>query len=181
LSRRGFFKTSLAGAMTLFAVPRGFAAFHQREARPVGRLSLYNINNGERLSVTFRDAAGNYDPDALNSLNWILRCHVTNETTSMDTKILEFLKMTDNMLGGDNEIHIISGYRSPRYNNLLRSKSRGVARNSLHLSGRAIDIAIPGHRLVNVKRSALNLQLGGVGYYPTDGFVHLDSGAFRTW
>ena len=181
LSRRRFLTTSLAGALTLFAAPRGFAGFHRNEGRRAGRLSLYNINNGERLTVTFRDAAGNHDPEALNSLNWILRCHFTNEATSMDTKVLEFLNLTDNMLGGDNEIHIISGYRSHRYNSLLRKKSRGVARDSLHLSGRAIDIAIPGHRLANIKRAALGLRTGGVGYYPTDGFVHLDSGAFRNW
>ncbi len=181
LSRRGFLKTSLAGIVMHFAASEGLTGFCHDEGRPVGHLSLYNTHNGERLSATFRDAMGNYDRDALNSLNWILRCHYTNEATAMDAKILEFLNRTDNMLGGDNEIHIISGYRSPCYNNLLRSKGRGGGRKSLHLSGRAIDVAIPGHNLDKIKRAAQGLRLGGVGYYPAAGFVHLDSGAFRTW
>ncbi len=168
-------------ASTLLTVPRGIAGIRRDEGRQVGRLSLYNTHNGERLSVTFRDTAGNYDRDALNALNWILRCHYTNEATSMHANIIEFLNRTDNMLGGDNELHIISGYRSPCYNNILRGKGRGVARNSLHLSGRAIDVAIPGHHIENIKKAALGLRMGGVGYYPGAGFVHLDSGAFRTW
>jgi uncharacterized protein YcbK (DUF882 family) len=174
-------KTSLAGAVALMAARRGFAAVNRGEEMSPGRLSLYNTHNGERLSVAFRDAAGNYDLDSLNSLNWILRCHFTNEATTIDANTLEFLSMVDKRLGGDNEIHIISGYRSPRYNTLLRSNGRGVASKSLHLSGRAVDIAIPGQSLEHIRKIALDLRMGGVGYYPGAGFVHLDSGAVRTW
>lgn len=181
LSRRGFIKATLLGAITLFGAGTTFGRTVSPEELPTGRLSLYNTHSGERLRVIFRDSAGNYDLDALNALNWALRCHYTNEATEMDLNTLEFLNLVDNSLGGDNEIHIISGYRSPAYNGLLRSNGRGVARNSLHLSGKAIDIAIPGKNIASVRQAAVSLRLGGVGYYPGKGFVHIDSGNFRTW
>lgn len=181
LSRRGFLRAALAGAFALLGAGTSFGSMALPEELPEGRLSLYNTHNGERLSVTYRDAAGNYDLDALNALNWALRCHYTNEATEMDLNTLEFLNLVDNKLGGDNEIHIISGYRSPAYNGLLRSSGRGVARNSLHLSGKAIDIAIPGKNIASVRQTAVSLHLGGVGFYPGKGFVHIDSGSFRTW
>jgi uncharacterized protein YcbK (DUF882 family) len=84
-------------------------------------------------------------------------------------------------LGGGNEIHVISGYRSPQYNDHLLSRGRKVAKQSLHLEGRALDIRIPGTALSLLQRTALSLRLGGVGYYPRGNFVHIDSGAFRTW
>lgn len=84
-------------------------------------------------------------------------------------------------MGADNELHIISGFRSPEYNQLLIRKGRGVIRHSLHLEGKAIDFRIPGVDLGTVRRVALSLERGGVGYYPRSGFVHLDSGAFRFW
>ncbi|WP_298267526.1 DUF882 domain-containing protein [Geobacter sp.] len=159
------------------AFPKGLA----NAPLPEGRLSFYNIHNGERLTVTYRPPEGDYDPEAISAINWILRCHYTNESTEMDVRTIEYLNMVDKKLGGGNEIHVISGYRSPQYNRLLRGEGRHVAKHSLHMSGKAIDIAIPGKSLESVRHTALNLQRGGVGYYPGPGFVHLDSGAFRSW
>jgi len=100
----------------------------------------------------------------------------------MDVRVIEFLNALDKRLGGDNEIHVISGFRSPEYNRLLARKGRrGVARHSLHLSGRAIDLRIPGVSPNVIKKAALDMRYGGVGYYPRRGFVHLDSGTFRHW
>jgi uncharacterized protein YcbK (DUF882 family) len=88
----------------------------------------------------------------------------------------------DKRLGGGNEIHIISGFRSSRYNAMLRKEGHGgVARKSLHTKGKAIDIAIPGVDLRTLRTAALDLRYGGVGYYPGPGFVHIDSGSYRTW
>lgn len=187
LSRRGFLKATLTGALTLMGIGSAFARFESTPplANPVyltpGHLTLFNTHTRERITVTFRDTAGNYDIDSLNTLNWILRCHYTNETTEMDVNTLEFLNLVDKKLGGGNEIHVISAYRSPTYNNMLRESGHGVARQSLHLSGRAIDISIPGKSLAGIREAAVDLRMGGVGYYPGSGFVHIDSGAFRTW
>jgi uncharacterized protein YcbK (DUF882 family) len=180
-SRRAFFKASLAGALTLALQRPVFAKKTIREELPEGKLSLYNTHNRERLTVTYRRTGDEYDPEALKALNWILRCHYTNQETEMDIRTLEFLNILDKKLGGNNEIHIISGFRSPTYNKLLRQEGHHVARHSLHQVGKAIDISIPGTGLDKIRRVALNLKYGGVGYYPGAGFVHIDSGTFRTW
>ena len=177
-TRRTFLQTALAGALSLGV---GGTSFAKAMLAEKGSLSLYNTHTQERLSVTFRQADGNYDIDALNALNWILRCHYTNQETIMDVNTIEYLNLVDNRLGGGNEIHIISGYRSPTYNSLLSGNGRHVAKHSLHLLGKAIDIAMPGVDLPSIRRTAVALQMGGVGYYPDAGFVHIDSGKFRTW
>ena len=187
-SRRTFLKASLAGAFALFG-GRAFAkelimpALPARggPGRPEGKLSLYNVHTDERLKVTYRDPWGAYDPWALSDLNYILRCHYTREVKEMDIDVIEFLNAVDKGLGGGNEIHIISGYRSPEYNDLLRREGRGVVKNSMHLSGKAIDISIPRVDLDALRKTAVSLGYGGVGYYPKSGFVHIDSGRFRTW
>lgn len=177
-TRRTFLQTALAGAL---AIGTGGTSFAKALLAEKGSLSLYNTHTDERLSVTFRSPDGSYDIEALNAVNRILRCHFTNQQTIMDVKTIEFLNLVDNRLGGGNEIQIISGYRSPTYNSLLSSNGRHVAKHSLHLVGKALDINIPGVDLHTVRRTAVALQLGGVGYYPGAGFVHIDSGKFRTW
>jgi uncharacterized protein YcbK (DUF882 family) len=180
-TRRTFLRTALTGALALGGAGTTLARIVPLRDLPEGTLSLFNTHNQERLAVTYRKADGSYDVGALNALNWILRCHFTNEQTVMDVNTIEYLNLVDKKLGGGNEIHVISGYRSPSYNSLLRHNSRAVAKHSLHLSGRALDIAIPGIELDKVRHSAVALRLGGVGYYPGAGFVHIDSGTFRTW
>jgi uncharacterized protein YcbK (DUF882 family) len=150
-------------------------------AIPEGRLSLYNLHTDERLTVVFRGKSGEYDAQALQALNHILRCHYTNQVGTMDVRVLEFLNAVDHQLGGGHEMHIVSGYRSHEYNDLLIRKGSGVAKESLHLSGRAVDIQIPGIEPSLVRHTALALRFGGVGYYPVSGFVHLDSGRVRWW
>jgi uncharacterized protein YcbK (DUF882 family) len=183
-ARRTFLKLSLAGMLGLYGLS-GTARAGEEDSLvqpiPPGELTLYNTHTDERLTVAFRDSAGAYDLSALGALNHLLRCHYTNEQTDMDVCTLEYLNQLDKELGGGHEIHIISGYRSPRYNELLISKGHRVARHSLHLSGRAIDVAFPSVNLPEVRRAALGLRRGGVGYYPGDGFVHLDSGSYRSW
>ncbi len=180
-SRRSFLKGSLLGALILFGSNPVFASEFTTEETSEGRLSLFNTHSRERIQVTYRDKAGNYDFEALNRINWILRCHFTGEVATMDIRTLEYLNEVDNKLGGNHEIHVISGYRSPRYNNLLLQEGHKVARHSLHMEGKAIDIQIPGLELDRVRDVALNMRYGGVGYYPDAGFVHIDSGNFRTW
>lgn len=180
-NRRTFLKASLSAAMLLVGGRGAYARRLVPDNLPEGRLSLFNTHNEERLTVTYRTASDGYDPGALAALNRILRCRYTGEAAEMDPRVIEYLNLLDKELGGGNEIHIISGYRSPEYNRLLRSAGHRVAKSSLHLKGRAIDISLPGVNLGKVRQTALALRMGGVGYYPGAGFVHLDSGAFRTW
>jgi uncharacterized protein YcbK (DUF882 family) len=179
-NRRSFLKFSLTTAMIFLGMQPASAGTAGRTRRN-SRLSLYNIHTGEKLRIAYRNAAGEYDPDSLSAINWILRCHYTNKVKEIDTDVIDYLKVMDKTFGGDNQIHIISGYRSPEYNSLLQQEGRGVAKRSMHLLGKAIDFFIPRVSLKNLQMAAVSLQAGGVGYYPQTGFVHIDSGNFRTW
>lgn len=179
--RRTFLKASL---LTVLAVSGGQFAWARdllEDGLPPGKISLYNTHTSESLEVTYRDRTGEYDMAALNDISWLLRCHQTDEVCEIDVRTIEFLNMVDQRLGGNHQFHVLSGYRSPSYNERLRQQGRGVAKHSLHLEGKAIDIRIPRVNLSNLRRAALGLKYGGVGYYPKTGFVHLDSGDFRTW
>ncbi len=179
-NRRSFLKASLIGAAALLgrlARPDEALAL----ALPPGELSLYNTHTGERLEVTYRDGSGRYDPAALGTIDHVLRCHYTGEVARMDFRVIEFLNLVDKTLGGAHEIQIISGFRSVAYNEWLIRHGHGVAKRSLHLAGKAIDVRIAGVDLDAVRRAALGLELGGVGYYLRSHFVHLDSGRVRAW
>lgn len=148
---------------------------------PEARLTFFNVWTDERLDVTYRNEEGEYDLDALDEVNHILRCHYTNEVAAIDVRVLEHINLVQKKLGGDREIHIISGFRSPEYNAILVRSGRRAAKNSLHMQGQAVDLQIPGIHPKMVRQAALELGYGGVGYYPRSKFVHLDSGPFRTW
>lgn len=181
-SRRTFIKTAIVGAALLFSNPAfPMELLQEDKTMPEGRIILNNGKTGERLDVRFRDEFGEYDPDALKSINHLMRCHYSDEELPIDIGVIEFLNAVDKQLGGYNEIEVISGYRSKKYNDMLRRKSRRVARHSLHLVGKAVDFRIQGIKLKEIKKTALNMEYGGVGYYPRANFVHLDSGRFRFW
>ncbi|MDR7420471.1 MAG: DUF882 domain-containing protein [Armatimonadota bacterium] len=148
---------------------------------PEGRLLLYNLHTEERLDVTYRDPTGTYDHDALAAIDRLLRCHYSGRVASIDVRLIEFLHAVDRQLGGPHHIHVVSGYRSPEYNEWLIRHGRGAAKNSLHVEGKAVDIRIPDVGLDALRRAAQSLGYGGVGYYPRPGFVHLDSGRPRLW
>ncbi|HSA61991.1 MAG TPA: DUF882 domain-containing protein [Nitrospiraceae bacterium] len=179
-TRRTLLRTALAGCAMLGArllCPPVTVA----RALPEGQLTLVNLWTDERLEVTYRNEAGEYDLDALDDVNHILRCHYTGEVAAIDVRVLEHVNLVQKKLGGDREIHIISGFRSPEYNAMLVRSGRRAARNSLHVQGQAIDLQIPGIHPKMVRQAALELGYGGVGYYPRSKFVHLDSGPFRQW
>jgi uncharacterized protein YcbK (DUF882 family) len=180
-SRRFFLKASLLMTTLAFFDPKKALASFSAGKQPSGRLNLYNIHTGEKINTIYRDGDGQYNTGAIKEMNWLLRCHYTDQQHPIDINTLDFLNLVSTRLGCDNEIHVICGYRSPKYNNYLLSRGHKVAKHSLHLEGRALDIRIPGIALSVVQRTALSLRIGGVGYYPNDDFVHIDSGAFRTW
>ncbi len=179
--RRSFLKISLMTTALAFLLPeRVLAAFTTRE-KLSGRLNLYNIHTGEKIRAAYRGPEGLYDSESIKELNWLLRCPYTDRQYPIDIKTLEFLDRVVTRLDSNNEVHVISGYRSPQYNQYLISHGHRVARHSLHTEGRALDIRIPGVSLADVHRTAVSLRIGGVGYYPRDNFIHIDSGAVRIW
>jgi uncharacterized protein YcbK (DUF882 family) len=179
-TRRSFLASSLAAASALLSAARARDAAAAPGAAP-GRLALYNVHTREALTVAYRDAAGRYDRAGIDRLNHVLRCHYTGEVAPIDLRVIEFLRAVDQRLGGDREIHVISGFRSATYNAWLVRHGSGVSPHSLHLVGRAIDVRFPALALAEVRRTALDLGWGGVGYYPDSDFIHLDSGRVRSW
>ncbi len=179
-SRRTLLKASLVGLLMLtgrLTLPSPARA----SGLPEGDLSFFNVHTDERLRVRYRDEAGRYDLSALDDINHILRCHHTGEVAAIDPRLLEHVNLVQKTLGGEGEIHVISGYRSPEYNALLVRKMRRAARHSYHVEGQALDFFIPGVKPRDLRTAALKLQYGGVGYYPRAKFVHLDCGPFRFW
>jgi uncharacterized protein YcbK (DUF882 family) len=143
-------------------------------------LHLYNIHTGEFVKTTFQQA-GHYDQQGLDQLDHLLRDHRSGESTLISRTLLDDIHTLQQLFKPNQAIEIISGYRSPKTNEKLRSMGHGVAKRSLHMQGKAIDIRIPGVNLRQVRKAALALKSGGVGYYPKSGFIHLDVGRVRQW
>ena len=143
-------------------------------------LSLVNANTKETLTVTYW-SDGAYRRAALDKLNLFLRDSQNNQQTEMDPLLFDVLWHTMNLVGYHGEVEVFSGYRSPATNAWLASMSRGVARDSQHMSGNAMDIRFAGVPVFKIRQAARSLQMGGVGYYPRSGFVHLDTGPVRYW
>jgi uncharacterized protein YcbK (DUF882 family) len=179
-SRRFFLKSSLVGMLVLGSRLM-FPETASAQSLPDGRLRLYNAHTDERLRVTYRNRSGRYDQAALTDINYLLRCHHSNQVCEIDIQLLEFVNQVEKLVGRGQDIHIYSAYRAPSYNNLLVRQGRGAVPNSLHTIGQAVDLAIPGVRLSKIRRAAIHLQSGGVGYYGRQGFVHLDTGRVRYW
>ncbi len=145
-------------------------------------LKLYFTHTRERAEITYK-RNGRYLQDGLNQINRFLRDWRRNESTKMDPRLLDLLWETYRATGARDYIHVVSAYRSPATNEMLRKRSSGVASKSQHMLGKAIDFYIPGVKLADLRRVALSLHGGGVGYYPKSGspFVHLDVGSVRHW
>jgi uncharacterized protein YcbK (DUF882 family) len=153
-----------------------------RAAGDTRTITLHHVHTKEDLTVTYKKN-GQYDDEAMKKINWIMRDWRKNQDIKMDPTSIDMLWEVYQDVGAKEPIHIICGFRSPDTNNMLRRRSSGVARNSQHTQGKAIDFYIPGVPLEKLRASALRLQGGGVGYYPTSGspFIHLDDGSVRHW
>ena len=151
------------------------------QADELARLAFVNTHTSESLRVAYREGP-RYLTEALARIDRVLRDHRTGEIHPIAPALLDQLDRLATMLGvGKNPYHVISGYRSPRSNAMLAARSSGVAKKSLHMEGRAIDIRIPGVPLARVHEAALEMKAGGVGFYPKSDFVHLDTGDLRNW
>ena len=168
-------------AALLALVPASFAGVSQAAAE-TRSLKVYFVHTGERAEVVFK-RNGKYDPKGLQTLNRLLRDWRRNEPTRMDPRLWDLVWSVYRSTGAKDYIHAVSGYRSPNTNEMLRSRSKGVAKNSQHRLGKAMDFYIPGVPLKTLRETAMRFQGGGVGYYPTSGspFVHLDVGSVRAW
>jgi uncharacterized protein YcbK (DUF882 family) len=143
-------------------------------------LNLVNFNTQETLTVTYW-SNGAYHRDALNKLNHFLRDSRDNALTEMDPLLFDVLWHTTRIVGYGGTIEVLSAFRSPTTNAWLASVSRGVARDSQHMNGNAMDIRFPGVPVFQIRQAARALNMGGVGFYPRSGFVHLDTGPVRYW
>jgi uncharacterized protein YcbK (DUF882 family) len=176
LSRRDFLQRCLLIGGMVVASPL-MATLAAKEQRT---LAFYHTHTGEREEVTYW-WDGHYQNDGLKMLNHLLRDHRTGEQIDMDPSLLDLLYALQLKVGRAGEFEIISAYRSAKTNALLRSRSNGVAKKSLHMQGKAIDIRLCGCDLKLLHQSALALQAGGVGFYPKSNFLHLDTGRVRRW
>ncbi len=180
LSRRTFLKAGLLCAATL-ALPLPGLAKTLGNADRERSLSLHNTHTGESLQSVVYWADGDYLPEALADINYLLRDHRANRVRPIDPQLFDLLFALSKKIDSSRPYQIISGYRSPATNRQLRQASSGVAKKSFHLAGQAADIRLPGCKLSQLRRAALNLGAGGVGYYPRSNFVHVDTGPRRSW
>ena len=143
-------------------------------------IHFYHTHTGESIDATFR-VDGHYDPAVLRQLNHFLRDWRNNDETNMDPRLFDTLWEVYRTAGATQPIQIYSAYRSPETNAMLRRRSRAVAEHSQHMLGKAMDTTIPGFPMHLVREVGMRLQHGGVGWYPSANFVHLDVGSVRSW
>ncbi|MET0072151.1 MAG: DUF882 domain-containing protein [Candidatus Thiodiazotropha sp.] len=176
LSRRRFLRGCASLGGMVIASPL-LAGLPEAESRT---LAFRHTHTGERQRLVYwRD--GEYQRENLQLLDHLLRDHRSGESMPMDRALLDMLYGLQQGIGGEGEFEIISAYRSPKTNHMLRTKSGGVAKRSLHMQGRAIDVRLCGCDLKTLRDQALAMKAGGVGYYPKSNFIHIDTGRFRYW
>ncbi|MGE5241350.1 MAG: DUF882 domain-containing protein [Bacteroidota bacterium] len=183
LNRRKFLKFSLGMGAGLAATPALARVAPRVELPPATGervLSFYNTHTGEHTRATYW-ADGEYVTSELTALDRLLRDFRNGEVAVIDRRLFDILYNLQQLTAASGTFQVISGYRSPATNAQLRAHSSGVARNSLHMRGQAIDIRLTGVELRDLHRAALALRAGGVGYYPSSDFVHVDTGRVRAW
>lgn len=148
--------------------------------RPTRHLSFNNINTGERFSGEYW-SNGRYFPDALREINRFMRDWRTGDVHWIDPKLLDLVFALQSRLGIRGPFQVVCGYRAPRTNRIRYAMRSGVAKNSFHMKGQAIDIRLPGVSLSELHAQAVSLRAGGVGYYPHSDFIHVDVGPVRYW
>lgn len=151
-----------------------------RATHGVKELSFYNRHTGERGKGDFW-IDGQYQQDTIKTFEHVLRDHRQNLSAPMDKRLYDLLFKLQQEVDFQKDIHVISAYRSPMTNQMLAARSNGVAKKSYHMKGMAMDIAMPGIQLKTLCDAAKSLKLGGVGFYPSSGFIHVDCGPVRTW
>lgn len=182
LSRRRFCKSGLITLAGL-TLPTPLLANEIRLPLPERQLSFVHLHTGETLNGATYWENGAVQRAALADIYHILRDHRSGESVEIDLNLLDQLVLLNQKLDNRKPLHIISGFRSQKTNQYLRSKSQGggVAKYSLHMDGRAIDIRIPGYNTTELYKTAASLRAGGVGFYPGLKFIHMDTGQVKYW
>ncbi len=173
--RRGILKTLLGTSFASLMLPAG-RAIETGERR----LWFYHTHTGKQLDVIYA-LDGRYIDSALTEVNEFLSDFRSGDIKTIDPDLLDLLYDIRESLGNEGMYEVISAYRSPKTNEMLRSHSSGVARNSQHLLGKAIDVRLEGVDLASLRDAAIAMQRGGVGYYEASNFVHVDTGRVRRW
>jgi uncharacterized protein YcbK (DUF882 family) len=183
LNRRSFLGYGALATAAALVPGRAQAATAAAGKRRERALSFFHTHTGERLKSRYC-CDGDYQPEELARINHVLRDFRQNEVKPIDPQLLDLLFELGGTLETDQPFHVISGYRSPHTNQMLRERGgsdTGVATKSLHMVGKAIDIRVPGVKLDDLRAAAKSLKLGGVGFYPSSNFVHVDTGRVRYW
>ena len=176
LSRRCLAFACAAGLCLPWSATRG----SNKIVYPDRTLSLHNVHTAEEENITFW-SDGHYLESGLNQINWMLRDFRTGDIKAIDPRLLNILYLLTKKIETETSVMVLSGFRSKKTNDMLRKTTEGVARRSFHMAGRAIDIRMSNVHTANIQKAALRIGGGGVGYYPSSNFVHLDSGPVRTW
>jgi uncharacterized protein YcbK (DUF882 family) len=180
--RRDIRNIRWTGWLAGLAVALASLAFTGAASAETRSLKLYFIHTGEKAEIVFK-RNGAYDQAGLKKINQLLRDWRRNEPTRMDPRLLDLVREVYRGVGARDYINVVSAYRSPATNSMLRSRSNGVAKKSQHMLGKAMDFFIPGVSLKKLRETGMKMQVGGVGYYPRSGspFVHMDVGNVRHW
>lgn len=178
-TRRAFLRSATAATALAAVSPSAFASILTSRANDRS-LSFYNVHTSGTLKTCYW-SGGNYVPESLAEINHLLRDYRTGELKKASLALLDALHELGHRLESREPFQVISGYRSPATNALLRANAEGVAKHSMHVEGKAADIRLPGCDLSHLHRAAMDLHRGGVGYYPASDFVHVDVGRIRYW
>lgn len=178
-TRRRIVKYGFAG---LAAVMSGALSILPAQARQtIGySVAIRNAHTGERFQGVYR-IGSYYVPSAFRKINRVMRDHRSGDIYPIDPKLIDVLARVQKDCKCTQAIDLLSGYRCPKTNRMLRDRSGAVAKNSYHMKGQAADIRVPGNSTAKVRNTARALRAGGVGYYPRSGFVHVDTGDVRSW
>jgi uncharacterized protein YcbK (DUF882 family) len=180
----GFTRRGLLGAFAATAVTAAptfsNAAGFLRGAGDIRRIRMYSGRTGERIDMIYW-VEGDYIKDAVKEVNHFMRDWRTNDVKNMDLRTIDIMAAAHNLLDASDPYMLLSGYRSPRTNAMLRARSRGVAKNSLHMKGQAADLRLSSRSVGQMARAAAACQGGGVGKYSGSNFVHMDCGPVRVW
>ncbi|HVG47799.1 MAG TPA: DUF882 domain-containing protein [Rubellimicrobium sp.] len=179
ISRRAMLGVFAATAITAAPTFAGAAGF-LRGAGDVRRIRMYSGRTGERLDTIYW-IDGEYVGEAVREISLFMRDWRNGKAVAIDTRTIDIMTAAHNLLDVNEPYMLLSGYRSPETNAMLRSQSSGVARNSLHMRGQAADLHLDSRSVNQIARAALACQAGGVGRYSSSNFVHMDCGDVRTW
>ncbi|MEY8883200.1 YcbK family protein [Donghicola sp. XS_ASV15] len=179
VTRRGLLQAFAATAVA--AAPTYSNAFGLlRGAGDIRRVQMYSGRTGEKVNTIYW-VDGEYVPDALAEINYFMRDWRTNETKNIDARTVDIMSAAHRLMDVSEPYMMLSGYRSPKTNNMLRSRSSGVAKNSLHMRGQAADLRLASRSVGQMAKAAAACKAGGVGKYSRSNFVHMDCGQVRSW